>query len=305
MKSVLLSSPAKLNLFLDVLRKRPDGYHDILTLFERIALADSIRLIEIRNDEIVLSATSGNIPLDHRNLAYQAADLLKRTRGVSRGVKIEIIKNIPVGAGLAGGSSNAASVLLGLNRLFDLKLSRKTLISYANRLGSDVAFFVSGKRFALGRGRGGELEALDVPQKVILWHLLFIPPVRILSKDVYRLLDKETKKPKNGPRERKILRLTRKPYNVNMLTSYLRRNDIFSLNRNIYNRLSETVIKSYSFVSELKSDLLKFGLKHVHMSGSGPALFANFNDEDRAQRVLRAAEDRFSDRCRIILTSTQ
>ena len=169
-----LVSPAKLNLFLKVINKRPDGYHNIQTLFERIDLCDEIRLFPIATDEIIVSSDCLHIPLDQRNLAYKAADLLRTSQGIKQGIKIEIDKHIPVGAGLGGGSSNAAAVLCGLNTLFRLKLDRKTLLSYANRLGSDVAFFILNKRFAIGTGRGGDLKPVFMPKTLKWWHLLFV-----------------------------------------------------------------------------------------------------------------------------------
>lgn len=304
LKSLLIFSPAKLNLFLDVLCKRPDGYHEILTLFERISLSDSIHLTELSSDEIVISSTSRDIPCNGDNLAYKAAELLKASQGIKRGIKIDIEKNIPVCAGLGGGSSNAASVLLGLNKLFGLKLKQKTLLSYANRLGSDVAFFILGRKFALGRGRGGDLEVLPMPKNAALWHLLFVPRMKVATKDVYEAFDREKKGMDCPKNPLKSLKLTKKTHDVNILLSHLKRKNILLLNRNIYNRLSETVMKSYSLVSELKSDLSKYGLKNVHMSGSGPTLFANFRSRDDAVRVLEDVRYRLSDRCDMFLTST-
>jgi 4-diphosphocytidyl-2-C-methyl-D-erythritol kinase len=307
MKPLVISSPAKLNLFLDVLNKRSDGYHNLLTLFERISLCDTIRLTNLQSNEIVISSSSPAIPTDHRNLAYQTADLIRRSQGVKNGVKIEIEKNIPVGGGLGGGSSNAASVLLGLNKLFGLKLHKKILLSYANRLGCDVAFFVLDKPFALGRGKGGDLEAIEVPKKIKLWHILFIPPIQLLTKDVYGLWDKEKLSAQNAPKTPKTkesLALTKKASDVNILLSYLRKNRLSLLNQHIYNQLSETVMKSYTLVSELRNDLLKSGLKYVHMSGSGPALFTTFKKEKEAKETYAELQSRLSDRCRVFLTHT-
>ena len=304
LKTLLIFSPAKLNLFLDVFNKRPDGYHNILTLFERISLCDSIHLTEMHSDEIIISSESPDIPSGPENLAYKAADLIKRSLGIKKGVKIVIEKNIPVGAGLGGGSSNAASVFLGLNKLFGLKLTQETLLSYANRLGSDVAFFILGKKFALGKGRGGDLQTISVPKNVTLWHLLFVPPLEVATRDVYGLLDKEKKGPGGSEKSSESLKLTKKIYDVNILISLLRRKNVSLLNQNIYNRLSETVMKSYSLVSELKSDLLKSGLKNVYMSGSGPTLFATFKRREEAQRVFEDMQYRLSDRCNIFLTNT-
>lgn len=295
--SLLVHCPAKLNLFLDVLNKRPDGFHNILTLFERISLADTIRLTEINNDKIVVTSSSDDIPCGQGNLVYQAADLLRRSQGIKKGVKIELKKEIPVGAGLGGGSSDAASTLMGFNKLFSLKLGKGALVSYANRIGSDVAFFVLNKRFAIGKERGGELAPVPIPNNLIFWHILFVLPIKIMTKDVYGLWDKL----QNG---KKSLKLTKKPHDVNILISYLKRNDVFSLNRNIYNQLSETVMNSYGLVSGLKADLLKSGLKNVHMSGSGPALFTTFKKQKEAQAAFEDMTRRFSHRCRVILTST-
>jgi len=295
--SLLVHCPAKLNLFLDILDKRPDGFHNIQTLFERISLVDTMRLTEINNDEIVVVSSSADIPCDQGNIVYQAADLLRRSQGIRKGVKIELKKDIPVGAGLGGGSSDAASTLMGMNKLFGLKLSRGTLVSYANRLGSDVAFFCLTKKFAIGKGRGGELEPVILPKNLIFWHILFVLPIKIMTKDVYGLWDKH----KNG---KKSLKLTKKPHDVNILISYLKRNDVSALNRNIYNQLSETVMNSYGLVSGLKADLLKAGLKNVHMSGSGSTLFTTFKKENEAQAAFKDMSNLFSHRCRVILTNT-
>ncbi len=302
--SLLLSSPAKLNLYLDVLGRRPDGYHELLTFFERISLCDAVRLTEIQTDEIVLSCDSRLVPSDAANLAWQAADLLRRSFGVKKGVKIEIQKQIPVGGGMGGGSSNAATVLLGMNRLFGMRLSRPVLVDLANRLGSDVAFFVSGRRFAIGRGRGGDLTGVSIPSRVRLWHVLFVPPKNIMTKDVYALFDRGSQRSRIGQNPRKTLTLTKNNENVNILLSCLKEGDFRSLNRKIYNRLSEIVIESYSFVSELRTDLSKLGFKWLHMSGSGPTLFVVCKDQKYAQRVYDKARARLSDKCHVFIAAT-
>jgi len=302
--SLLLSSPAKLNLCLDILGRRPDGYHELLTLFERISLCDTIRLTEIRTDEIVLSCDSRQVPSDAANLAWRAADLMRRSFGIKKGVKIELQKRIPVGSGMGGGSSNAATVLLGMNRRFGMRLGRPALIDLANRLGSDVAFFVSGRRFAIGRGRGGDLTGVSIPAGVRLWHVLFVPPKNIITKDVYALFDRGSQKAKTGRNPQEILTLTKNRDNVNILLSCIKRRDFCSLNRKIYNRLSEIVIESYGFVSELKADLSKLGFKWLHMSGSGPTLFVICKDQKYAQRVYDKARARLSDKCNVFIAAT-
>src|SRR3989338_5787466 len=140
MKTLLLRSPAKLNLFLKVNRKRPDGYHDLTTLFERIDLCDDIRLAVNTAGRIRIFCRQPQVPKDSRNLAYRAARLLKDEFSLKEGVDITITKRIPVAAGLGGGSSNAATVLLGLNKLWGLSLPLWKLSSYGKKIGSDVPF---------------------------------------------------------------------------------------------------------------------------------------------------------------------
>ncbi|HQP91719.1 MAG TPA: 4-(cytidine 5'-diphospho)-2-C-methyl-D-erythritol kinase [Candidatus Omnitrophota bacterium] len=298
-KTIEIKSFAKLNLFLDVLGKRPDGFHELETVFERISLHDTIRLTSLPSGGIVVKSNSSEIPKDHTNIAFKAAELVSRSYGIKNGIKIEILKNIPVGAGLAGGSSNAASVLLGLNRLFSLKLSKKKLLEFADKLGSDVAFFIYDRTFALGRGRGGELSSLSLPKNLKIWHILFSPGIKVLTKDVYGLLDREEKRSVPGGTNM----LTKKTHNVNILASCLRRQDIDLLNQNIYNRLSGTVMNAYSFVSDIKTELNSFGLKYVHMSGSGPTLFTVFKTRAEAEKIFKKLLKRFK-KLKISLTSS-
>lgn len=303
-KSLEVLSPAKLNLFLDVLGSRSDGYHELLTLFERISLCDRIGLRVLPSPDIRIATSSPDIPLDRRNLAYRAALLLQTEYRVDTGVFINIEKNIPVGGGLGGGSSNAASVLLGLNHLWRLGLTRDELVDCANRLGSDVAFFITQDRFALGRGRGGDLERVSVNSRVKLWHLLYFGAAKVLTKDVYRALDREENSQKIASRGQKCLKLTKKRPDVNILISHLRKRDVLTMNRTVYNRLTETVVKSYTFVSRLRADLLSSGLKDVHMSGSGPTLFSIFRTRQEALKKKSLVESKLKHRCRVILAST-
>ena len=149
MDRLTVLSPAKLNLVLDVLKKRPDGFHELRTIFERISLADRIILTRHTEGKIRVRCDHPHVPQDSRNLAFKAAALLKEKFSIKEGIDINIIKNIPVAAGLAGGSSNAAAVLAGLNRWWSLGLVTKELAGCAQCLGSDVAFFLYDTPFAL------------------------------------------------------------------------------------------------------------------------------------------------------------
>lgn len=301
---LVLSSPAKLNLFLEVLGPLPGGYHELLTVFERISLCDTIRLTPLASPEILIRSASKDIPCDRHNLAFRAAELALKAAQLRKGVLIEIHKNIPVGAGMGGGSSNAAAVLLGMNRLFQLGLDKAVLLRLADELGSDVAFFVGGRRFAVGRDRGNELTYPQIPARIKFWHVLFVAHRNLITKDVYFRFDQAQKARKTGQNTAGSFRLTKKIEDVNILLSYLKKADIVSLNKKIYNRLSETVIDSYSFVSALKADLSKQGIQNVHMSGSGPTLFVIAKNQQDAQRVYDLARLRLSDRCRVFLAGT-
>ncbi len=187
---IRLLSPAKVNLSLEVLKKRPDGYHEVRTVFERVGLFDRIELRSLRTAGIRVETDSKEIPSGSENLVYKAAKLLTERFKVSSGVVIRLEKVIPVSAGLGGGSSNAATVLLGLNRLWSLGLSRTRLLKIGAELGSDVPFFIMESPFALGTGRGEILKKIS-PAKVTLWHVLVKPPFGISTREAFEGLKLE------------------------------------------------------------------------------------------------------------------
>ncbi|MCM2584468.1 4-(cytidine 5'-diphospho)-2-C-methyl-D-erythritol kinase, partial [Bacillus stercoris] len=159
---ILEKAPAKINLSLDVHGKRPDGYHEVEMVMTTIDLADRLELTELDKDEIRVSSHNRFVPDDQRNLAYQAAKLLKTRFGIQKGVSIVITKAIPVAAGLAGGSSDAAATLRGLNRLWKLNLTLDELAELGAEIGSDVSFCVHGGT-ALATGRGEKLKHIATP----------------------------------------------------------------------------------------------------------------------------------------------
>ena len=178
---IRLRAPAKLNLYLRVLGRRPDGFHEIETVFERIDLADELTFEPA--DGLALACTDPALSCGEDNLVIKAARLLQRATGTSLGARIHLSKYIPVSAGLGGGSSDAASALIGLNRLWELGLPRERLTPLAAELGSDVPFFLAGTAFAIGRGRGEMCEPL--PDAAPLAHILVVPPERLSTRDVY------------------------------------------------------------------------------------------------------------------------
>ncbi|MBE3553675.1 MAG: 4-(cytidine 5'-diphospho)-2-C-methyl-D-erythritol kinase, partial [Thermicanus sp.] len=178
----MVTAPAKINLTLDVLGKRADGYHEVKMVMTTIDLSDRLTLIKAGDGGIYVTSSTGVIPTDERNLAYQAALLLKRELHVKEGVKIYIEKKIPVAAGLAGGSSDAAATLKGLNKLWNLGLDLDQLAGLGARLGSDVPFILYGGT-TLATGRGEVLTPLPSPPPS--WVVLAKPPIGVSTSEVY------------------------------------------------------------------------------------------------------------------------
>ncbi len=274
-----LQSFAKLNLYLCVLKKRPDNYHNINTLFERISLHDTLILTPRRDNKINIKCNCPGVPSDKTNLAWRAARILQEDFGAKRGVDISIIKRIPVGAGLGGGSSNAASVLTGLNKLWGLKLSPRKLLKYARAIGSDVAFFIYDCPFAEGKGRGDRIKPLISLKKLRLWHVVVVPSVAVSTARIYRQLDSVKH------------RLTRPASDVKILLCALRKNRSFINAAALRNDLESVTTRLYPEVRCIKKELLRLGAKKVLMSGSGGSVFATTASKKEAsvlaQRLRR------------------
>lgn len=261
LKTLTLPSFAKLNLYLEVLKKRPDNYHDIETVFERIDLCDKIILTSRRADrEIRISCSSPEVPKDSSNLCYRSAKLLQEEYGINEGLDIAIIKRIPVGAGLGGGSSNAACVLAGLNKFWGLRIPQKGLLAFAKSLGCDVPFFICNLPFARGVDRGDTVRPLKVPRRVRFWHLVVVPKIMVSTPSIYRKWDADSG-------------LTRQKGDVNILTLGLEENKPALISRGLFNSLEKVTGVSYPEVGCVRGKLAKLGLKSILMSGSGPAVF--------------------------------
>jgi 4-diphosphocytidyl-2-C-methyl-D-erythritol kinase len=284
MKTIHVRSPAKLNLVLDVLGKRPDGYHELRTIFERIDLSDRMTLTSRNDGSVRIVCADPQVPKDIRNLAFQAAELLQTECGIRKGVTITIDKRIPVAAGLAGGSSNAAAVLLGLNRLWDLKLGQSKLVALGARLGSDVAFFIYGVSFALGEGRGEKIRPILRGPK--LWHVLVTPRFKMLTKEVF---------------SRVKLRLTNKKDNVNILLPLLRKNPAPGIGQALANDLEPAILSLRPDFVRLKKKLLDAGACGVCFSGSGPSIFALARSKEHAGQIKARFDRRYA---RVFVVST-
>jgi len=271
MYSLRLKSPAKINLCLKVLNKRKDGYHQIKTVFERISLCDEIILRKRSDRKIKIVCNHPGVPRNSANLMYKAADLLRKDFNKDSGLDIRLNKRIPVASGLGGGSSNAASILLGLNRFWHLGLSKRELLGYAGKIGSDVPFFVSGNKFAIGTGRGDKIQ--NLPHLSPLWHILVVPRKKLSTKEIYSSLN---------------LRLTKNRDDVNMLTCALKKNDLSKLEKYVSNDLEKVASKIFPKLLQIKEKLIELGIKIQSLSGSGPAIFGITDSREEAQRKAKS-----------------
>lgn len=270
---MICPAPAKVNLGLAVHRRRPDGYHDIATLFVKISLVDEVRLTA-RPRDIVVHCAHPEVPSDARNLVHRAAVALQPL-APGQGVYVGLRKTIPVAAGLGGGSSDAAATLKGLNILWHLGLSTSELAMYAARLGADVPFFLLPTVAAMGYGRGDALEPVACPH--IFYLVLVKPPIAVSTAWVYQQLRFE---------------LTGPPKDTTILKQCLESGDIEGLGAACFNDLEAVVLRHVPVVQEVKRALMRPGVYGVCMSGSGPTVYALCPSWDVAHEVAAAVRQR-------------
>ncbi|MDD5109259.1 MAG: 4-(cytidine 5'-diphospho)-2-C-methyl-D-erythritol kinase [Candidatus Omnitrophica bacterium] len=268
--ALAVKSFAKVNLYLQILNKRKDNFHNLNTLFCRVDLADTIILKNRQDGLIKIKCINRHVPCDRTNLCWRAAELLKQKYGLSFGLDIDIQKHIPVGAGLGGGSSNAASVFLGLNKYWCLGLSKKQLVTLGAKLGSDVPFFIYNTKFALGSGRGDKIKPLISLDKLKLWLVLIYPNIRVSTPLIYQKFDS-------------FSGLTRFRCDVKILPSELLKCGKGVNPKCLINDLEIVTSTLYPVVNQVKNVLSGMGLEKIMMSGSGSAVFAICNGRKQAQ----------------------
>ena len=267
-KKLQFKTPAKINLGLHIHKKREDGFHELETILQMVTWFDELQL-EGTCEKVELFCDTPEIPNDETNLVVKAARLLqKHFPGRCAGVNITLKKSIPSGAGLGGGSGNAAGVLLALNHLWDLKISRKNLIALSGELGSDVPFFLISP-CAIGTGKGEILEPIKNP--INLYVLMIYPNLPLSTPWVYGNLK---------------LKLTKHKNNISILTNFLMRSDFAQLGAGLYNDLEPIVFKRYPEILEIKNELLRSGAGGALLSGSGSTVFGIFDNPDLAKKAL-------------------
>lgn len=270
MNTIQLDSFAKINLSLDVLEEREDGYHNIDTIMQLIDLKDVIEIECIDQNECIIECNNQNIPLDHTNLVHKAWEALKKYTGIQQGIKVHIQKNIPVAAGLAGGSSNAAAVIKGLNEILGLNLSKEEMMEIGIGIGADVPYFFMGKT-ARATGVGNIFEEIS-PLKTV--GVLIVNNGReISSKEVYEDIETSEKS------------------KIGKVVSAIENQDLNALRESAYNTMERVVFKKYPEIQEIKNRLLSLGVDVVLMSGSGATVFAITNTLEKRNEIYEELKE--------------
>ena len=263
MNKLVKLANAKINLTLDVLGKRDDGYHDLKMIMAEIPLSDTVILT--KQEEISVSTNLSFLPNNDKNIAFRAAELFFEETGLDSGVAIEIEKKIPVSAGLAGGSTDAAAVLHGLNELYGANLSLEKLQQMGNKIGKDIPFCLQGG-VALAEGTG---ERLSILSKLPHCWIVLIKPrhINVSTKEIFTSLQAS--------------RLELHPDTSGAICA-LETGDLQGLSRRMYNVLEEVTVKKHPLIAELKAVMLEEGALGSVMSGSGPSVFGIFDSLESA-----------------------
>ncbi len=279
---IIEKAPAKINLGLDVLYKREDGYHELEMVMVSVDLSDHLTFSSLEKDEIKIETENSFLPLDMRNHIYKAAIALKEKYHIQQGVHIYLDKKIPVAAGLAGGSSDAAATLRGLNKLWHLGISQEELVALGAEIGSDVPYCVCGNT-AFVTGRGETLHFLPtVPQR---WVVIVKPRLSVSTGSIFKELPLHSLEHSN----------------VKGLVEAIHQGNFSEMVKNMGNSLEATTITKHPVVAQIKEKMLQFGADTALMSGSGPTVFALCEKYSRAQRIYNGLKG-FCDEVYIVRT---
>lgn len=263
---IIEKAPAKINLGLDALYKREDGYHELQMIMTSVDLADHLTFQRMEKPGIKLETNQSFLPVDRRNHVYQAAELLMKEFAIRGGVYIDIQKRIPVAAGLAGGSSDCAAALRGLNRLWDLDLSLTELAELGSQIGSDVPYCIYGSTaFVEGRGE----VVTPMPAMPSCWVVLVKPKMSVSTASIFGSLSFNKVEHPDIPG----------------LMVAVQAGDYQQMVNKLGNSLESVTIKRHPIIQQIKDRMLRFGADAALMSGSGPTVFALCDKESRAQRV--------------------
>lgn len=272
-KTLIVQAPAKINVGLWVKNKRPDGYHDLETIFQTISLEDTITLHESFEDGIHVYCNNPNVPAGADNIVFKAARIFLEKTGIEPALDIKIEKRIPMAAGLAGGSTDAAAVLTGLPKLYEKTVTANELMEMATFVGSDVPFLIKGG-LAVGAGRGEKLEFYEPPKNQLTVVVVIPTDVAVSTKWCY-----ENYTPGNNETKGRAFK---------MILEAFRDCDLGSLKKLVFNDLESVTLHRYPIVQKIKELLASTGEGVVLMSGSGPSVFGIFENKKKACEALKA-----------------
>jgi len=274
-KSITLKAFAKINLGLDVIRRREDGYHEVCMVMQRLNLYDTITIKKIKKDAIIIKTNKSFLPVNESNIIYKAIALMQEEYKLAGGIFVELIKRIPVAAGMAGGSADAAATLWALNELFELNLSAEELMAQGLKLGADVPYCVMGGS-ALAEGIGEKLT----PVKSLsgCYVLVVKPDISVSTKFVYQnlTLDENTIHP-----------------DIKGIVDGLENDDLNKVCNLFGNVLEDVTVKHYPIITEIKDFVKENGGMNALMSGSGPTVFGIFTDKSQAQNCYWAVKEKW------------
>jgi len=285
MKEIILKARAKINWTLDVISKRPDGYHNVDMVMQSIDLADRV-IVRTTPGPIILKSDNFHLPLDHRNIAYRAVALLQEYCGIKEGAEIILEKHIPIAAGLAGGSTDGAAVLLGLNHLWGLGLTADELSSLGVKLGGDVPFCLTGGT-ARAQGIGEELSFYDVEE--VFWIVLVKPYGKVSTKEVYGLLDLEK------------ISMHPKPFQV---LEGLQKGNPGMVAQGLGNVLESVTLTLKPEISQVKARVMETGALGSLMSGSGPSVYGIYANREKAYRAYMSLRRKYRE-CFLVPTTKE
>ena len=275
MKQIKLNARAKINITLDVIRKREDGYHDLSMIMQSINLCDNITIATNNSGKINMTSNYSWLPCDNRNLVYKAAELMKKTYNFKEGIDIHLTKNIPVAAGMAGGSSDCAATLVGIRNLLKIKASDNELMKLGKTLGADVPYCIL-RGTALAEGIGEKLTKLPpFPNTLIL---VAKPPINVSTATVFGKFD--------------LNKVDKHPDNKKMI-ELIENGDLDGICQNMCNVLETVTANEYPIIKDLKVAMLENGAIGSLMSGSGPTVFGFYNDYDTALKALKLIRNKY------------
>jgi 4-diphosphocytidyl-2-C-methyl-D-erythritol kinase len=274
MTELTVKAYAKINLTLEIIRRLPSGYHEIKSVMQQTALCDTITIGDAQAG-IVIQSASSNVPRNARNSIWKAALLLKERCNVDRGVKFRLVKRVPVGGGMGGGSADAAATLVGLNKFWQLGLSQAELLTISQEIGMDVAFCILGGT-ALATGRGEIVQPLPSPSKL---HLVIVNPgIFVSTRTAYEGLDVDN--------------LTFSDKSAQMIDA-IQRQDFDGIVASLHNDFENTVLDEYPVIGAAKRDLVEAGAEAALLSGSGASVFGIARSAAQARAIAEALKPHY------------